>query len=47
MHHFCPLVRTGGCPDLHLLDDPEGTCDSSNPNSAHFEGEGLCLVASD
>lgn len=47
MHHFCPLVRDGACPDLHLLDDPAGTCDSDNPNSAHFNGEGLCLVRAD
>ncbi len=44
MHHFCPIVRSGGCPDLHLTDDSGGTCDSDNPNSVHFNGEGLCLV---
>ncbi len=44
MHHFCPVVRTGGCPDLHLTHDAGGTCDTDNPNSVHFNGEGLCLV---
>ncbi len=45
MHHFCPLVREGACPDLHIEDDPGGTCDSGNVNSVHFVGEGLCLVS--
>jgi hypothetical protein len=44
MHHFCPLIRDGACPDLHLLVPDDGTCDSGNVNSVHFLGEGLCLV---
>ncbi len=46
-HHFCPLYRSGVCADLHETSDSESTCDSSNGNSVHFEGEGICIVLAD
>jgi|GEM_PF-3509818 len=43
MHHYCPLYRSGECPDLHFEDDPGGTCDSDNVNSVHYGGYGICI----
>ncbi|MFT5684230.1 MAG: hypothetical protein ACI8RZ_005171 [Myxococcota bacterium] len=44
MTHFCDLVREGSCGEYELLDSDQ-TCDvTGNPNSVHFDGEGICLV---
>ena len=44
MTHFCDLVRNGSCTEYETTDSDQ-TCDvTSNPNSVHFEGEGICLV---
>ena len=42
--HYCPTFRDGSCQDLHITDDPSGTCDSGNVNSVHLEGQGICLM---
>ena len=47
MMHYCPVYRDGSCSSLHNSDDSGSTCDSSDYNSAHFDGSGLCLVAAD
>lgn len=44
MSHYCPVYRAGVCPEHHIPDEPEATCDSGNVNSVHFSGYGLCLV---
>jgi len=44
MSHYCPVYRSGNCTSFHRTDDPEATCESGNVNSAHFLGEGICLV---
>jgi hypothetical protein len=44
MHHYCPVRRGGECAGLEITDNPDSTCDSSNGNSVHFNGEGICLV---
>lgn len=43
LHHYCTRYRAGECADLHIEDDSDSTCDTNNPNSVHFSGEGLCL----
>jgi hypothetical protein len=45
--HYCPLERSGSCPQFHDTSDAGSTCDSDGPNSVHFDGEGLCLVRVD
>ncbi len=44
LEHYCQLYNDGECEEFHFTDEPYSTCDSSNPNSAHFSGE-LCLLA--
>ncbi|HCP45240.1 MAG TPA: hypothetical protein DIU15_04330 [Deltaproteobacteria bacterium] len=44
MNHYCPVYRDGNCTSFHRDEVPESTCDSGNVNSAHFLGEGICLV---
>ena len=44
MHHYCWLWAEGACPEFHDAEDPGSTCDSGNPNSAHLDGLGLCVV---
>ncbi len=41
--HYCPLYRDGQCESFHDATSG-GTCDSSNVNSVHFTGEGICLI---
>jgi hypothetical protein len=43
LHHLCTYIRDGFCTDMHDQEDPESTCESSNANSVHYLGEGLCL----
>ena len=43
LHHLCTYIRDGLCTDMHDQLDPESTCESSNANSVHYLGEGLCL----
>ncbi len=44
LNHYCPLERSGYCPEFHETSDPNSTCGSEGPNSVHFVGDGLCLV---
>lgn len=44
MEHLCPTLRAGECTELHETGDAGSTCDTSNPNSVHFDGEGICIV---
>ena len=44
MYHYCPLQRAGQCGSFHDTADSSATCSSSNANSVHFYGHGLCLV---
>lgn len=44
MHHYCPTYRTGACSAYHVTSDSGSTCDSSNANSVHFEGSGICVT---
>lgn len=44
MHHFCPDIRAGACAWMHDKVDSDKTCDSDNPNSVHFNGDGLCVT---
>jgi len=39
--HYCELYRAGRCPEHH---DPVTSCDSTNVNSVHLEGDAVCLV---
>jgi hypothetical protein len=41
--HYCPVERSGYCPQFHDTSDSGSTCDSDGPNSVHFSGSGLCL----
>ena len=43
--HYCMLYEVGECPEFHV-DWIDSTCDSDNPNSAHFNGD-LCLLTSE
>jgi hypothetical protein len=43
LHHLCTYIREGLCTDMHDEEDPESTCESSNANSVHYLGEGICL----
>jgi len=43
--HYCTLYEQGECPQFHNQ-DAFSTCDSDNPNSAHFIGD-LCLLTSE
>lgn len=47
LHHYCPRYREGACPEHHVETDADSTCDSDGPNSAHFYGEGICLVSAE
>lgn len=47
LNHYCPLYRAGSCPEFHIDSDASSTCDSNGANSAHFNGEGICLVTAD
>ncbi len=47
MYHYCPVERSGYCPEFHDTSDANSTCDSDGPNSVHFNGEGLCLLRVD
>jgi len=47
MTHYCPLERSGYCPEFHDTSDSNSTCDSDGPNSTHFNGAGLCLMKVD
>ncbi|HJN76253.1 MAG TPA: hypothetical protein QGF58_20155 [Myxococcota bacterium] len=42
MHHYCPLYRSGNCPTFHI--EGEAQCDSSNVNSVHYYGTGICIT---
>jgi hypothetical protein len=42
MNHYCPLYRSGECSSFHNTGH-DTTCDSSNVNSVHYSGEGLCI----
>ena len=44
MHHYCPDYRSGSCTWMHDGQDSEATCESDNPNSVHFNGDGLCVA---
>lgn len=44
--HYCLLYWEGECPEFHLEADLSSTCDSVNPNSAHFSGD-LCLLSAE
>jgi len=44
MHHYCPLQRSGQCNAYHVTSDSNSTCDTSNANSVHFEGSGICVT---
>ena len=43
MHHFCPLQRAGECDFMHITSDSGSTCETSNANSVHFYGSGICI----
>ncbi|MEZ4238826.1 MAG: hypothetical protein R3F59_22265 [Myxococcota bacterium] len=45
LEHACPRIRAGSCPELEFLDDADTTCEANDGNSAHLDGEQLCLVA--
>ena len=44
LRHYCELYRQGLCTSFHNAAPSNGTCDSSNPNSAHFNGDGVCMT---
>ncbi|MEQ1564478.1 MAG: hypothetical protein ABMA64_02485 [Myxococcota bacterium] len=44
LEHLCPRVRAGSCANLEFVDDRDTTCSSGDGNSAHLDGERLCLV---
>jgi hypothetical protein len=44
LEHLCPTVRSGTCPELEFLDDDDTTCAADDGNSAHLDGERLCMV---
>ena len=43
LNHYCPLYRSGQCASFHNTDDANATCDSTNGNSAHLLGKGVCM----
>jgi hypothetical protein len=45
LEHLCPTVRAGSCAELESLDDDDTTCAADDGNSAHLDGERLCMVA--
>ena len=47
LNHYCPVYRAGECTWLHDTVDGSSTCDSSNANSVHIEGDGICVVRAD
>jgi hypothetical protein len=46
LFHYCLLFWEGECAEFHFDADLSSTCDSLNPNSAHFSGE-LCLLSAE
>lgn len=46
LEHACPKIRAGSCTSYHDL-GASSTCQSSNPNSAHLDGQAICAVRVD
>jgi hypothetical protein len=46
LFHYCLLFWEGECSEFHFEEELSSTCDSSNPNSAHFSGD-LCLLGAE
>ncbi|MEE2751817.1 MAG: hypothetical protein VX519_10335 [Myxococcota bacterium] len=44
IYHYCPLYRSGTCTQFHNTSDAGSTCESTNVNSTHLTGLGLCLI---
>lgn len=44
LNHYCDLYDQGFCEEFHFEEEATSTCESNNPNSAHFPGD-LCLIS--